>query len=199
MISIHKKILLLSVSVLMIIVCGCARAPQITRSVSAENFSKYEKIIRMISDKYDLSMSEINDPNYHDENDVNKEFSLTGTDLEIYVGLANDALDTEEKGEETFLVAYNIPENKDFDLELFCELVNSISGRTISTEYCDKFLHNLDTSQRFSNDYDEIFSDSKPLNFESNWVISYTLKKIDFPNDYSQELLFGGLTIAGFV
>lgn len=197
MISIHKKILILSVSVLLIIACGCARAPQISRIDSADNFSKYEKIIQMVSNKYNLSMREINDPNYDDENYIYKDFIISGTDLEISFYLSNEALDTEEKAEETFLIVYNIPENKDFDLELFTELVNSISGKTISTEFCENFLDNLNVSENISQDPGILLYKSKPLDFEPNWVISYTLEETEYPDDYSQKLEFVGLTIAG--
>lgn len=197
MISIHKKILILSVSMLLIIACGCARAPQISRIDSADNFSKYEKIIQMVSNKYNLSMREINDPNYDDENYIYKDFIISGTDLEISFYLSNEALDTEEKAEETFLIVYNIPENKDFDLELFTELVNSISGKTISTEFCENFLDNLNVSENISQDPGILLYKSKPLDFEPNWVISYTLEETEYPDDYSQKLEFVGLTISG--
>lgn len=193
----QKTLLILSISVLLIIACGCARAPQISRIDSVENFSKYEKKIQMISNKYNLSMSEINDPNYDDVNYIHKDFIISGTDLEISFYLSNEALDTEEKGEETFLIVYSIPENKDFDLELFTELVNSISGKTISKEFCENFLDNLNVSENNSQDTGIPLYKSKPLDFEPNWVISYTLEETEYPDDYSQNLEFVGLTIAG--
>lgn len=191
-----KKLLLIPLCVLVIIAGGCIRDPQITRSASAENFSKYEKAIGEVSKKYNLSMNEIDDPNYSDKNDVSKDFKLTGTDMEISFYLSNDALDTEEKGEEVFLVAYDIPKNKDFDLDLFTDLVNSVSGKTITKEYCEDFIKNLNVTETKTPDSDRLFYESKSLDFFENWTISYELRDIDYPDAHPQVLKFDGLTKA---
>ncbi len=197
--KISKKLLLVFVCMLIVIMCGCGRAPQISGSESARNFSKYEKLIRMIANKYDLTMKEINDPNYSDEKWVNKDFELSGKDMLINVGLENTALDTEEKGEEKFLIVYSIPDDDYFDLDLFTELVNLISGKAISKIYCDEFLSNVYLGKNVSLDCDDLLIyDSKPLNFEEEWVISYTLREAVYPSDYPQELEFTGLTIGSF-
>ena len=189
----NKKALFILSIFLLIIINGCSHAPQISPSASNENFSEYEKMISEIANKYDLTISQMIDSNYSDENNVSKEFSLTGTNIQIFVYLSNEALITEEKGEETFLIAYNIPEDKSFDLELFTELVNSISGRKTSIEYCDEFIHNLNAIKSNS---DKSFYKSKSLDFESNWTISYTIREAEYPDDYSQKLEFSGLTSA---
>lgn len=179
-----------------IITNGCNRATQISRTASVENFSEYEKNIGLISNKYNLNMSQIIDPNYSIENNVCKDLRITGKDMEIQVYLSNKALLDEEKGRESFLVTYSISENKNFDLELFTELINSISGKTVSTKFCDDFLVNLNVNKKKSDSSDILFHKSKPLDWSEDWVISYTLYNPEYYSDYLKKLEFVGLTSA---
>lgn len=197
MINIHKKLLLFSLCAVILILCGCGRAPQISKSVSAENFNKYEKIIRVISDKYNLNMKEEKDPNYNDRECVSKDYTLSGDDIFIKVYLSNDALLNEEKGEETFFISYTIPENDNFDLGLFTELVNSVSGNAVSRKYCEEFLSDALLSRNIAFDSeDELIHKSKALDWYSNWAITYILRDDGYSDNLFQDLKFTGLTKA---
>lgn len=202
MFNFKKSFIILVLCAILVIIGGCSRSPQIPKSDSVENFSKYEAIIRNISNKHNFAMTEMERPVYSDGYDathVSKDLSLLSSkDTRIDIFLSNDALYNEQEGEETFLISYTIPVNKSFDIDLYVELVNAVSGRTISTEYCEDFLNNLKVNNKESRAKKEAFSKSKPLNWESDWVISYTLRDTGLSNRYlrDQELKFSGLTSA---
>lgn len=198
MLRIQKKLILLVLCVILVLISGCSRAPQISRSVSAENFIQYMAKFREISNKHILAMLPIETPisSSDDASHISNNFSLSRKDTEINVLLSNDALDFEQEGEETFLIAYMLPIDEEYDLDLFAELVNAVSGRTITAEYCEEFLRSIDVYDKNTRNRKADFSKSKPLNWEGNWVISYTLRETAFPNTYSQELSFTGLTSA---
>ena len=198
MLRIQKKLILLVLCAILVLICGCSRAPQISKSVSAENFVKYAATFREISNKHDLTMLPIETPISSDDDasHVSKNFSLSRKDTEISVYLSNDALDFEQEGEETFLIAYMLPIDEDYDLDLFAELVNAVSGRTITAEYCEDYLRSIEVYDKNTRNKKADFSKSKPLNWEGDWVISYTLRNDDFPITNLQELSFTGLTSA---
>ena len=201
MFSYRKKFILLILCAIISITSGCYRAPQIKKSVSLENFSKYELKYREISDKYKLAMNELESPLFldgDDAGDVCKKFSLSRNNTVIEIYFSNDALDFEKEGEETFLISYILPINEEYDLDLFAELVNAVSGREISAEYCEDFLRKLDVIDRQSRSKKEEFSQSKTLDFEERWTITYSLKGTVFRNGNleEQELQFSGLTNA---
>lgn len=198
MFSNQRKLILLVLCVILVLISGCSRAPQISRSVSAENFIQYMAKFREISNKHNLAMLPIETPisSSDDASHISNNFSLSRKDTEINVLLSNDALDFEQEGEETFLIAYMLPKNEEYDLDMFAELVNAVSGRTITAEYCEEFLRSIEVYDKNTRNRKADFSKSKPLNWEGNWVISYTLRETAFPNTYSQELSFTGLTSA---
>lgn len=200
MFSNQRKLILLVLCVILVLISGCSRAPQISKNVSVENFTKYAETIRGISNNYNLAMNEMESPVFSDgysaNNHVSKNLTLSCKDMEINVCLSNDALDFEQEGEETFLIAYMLPIDEDYDLDLFAELVNAVSGRTITAEYCEDYLRSIEVYDKNTRNKKADFSKSKPLNWEGNWVISYTLRETAFPNTYSQELSFKGLTSA---
>lgn len=197
MFSNQKSFLLLVLCVILVLISGCSRAPQISKSVSAENFTQYMAKFREISNKHNLAMLPIKTPiSSDDASHVSKNFSLSRKDTEISVYLSNDALDFEQEGEETFLIAYMLPIDEDYDLDLFAELVNAVSGRTITAEYCEDYLRSIEVYDKNTRNKKADFSKSKPLNWEGNWVISYTLRNDDFPITNLQELSFTGLTSA---
>lgn len=202
MTAIAKKLLLLILLCALVITAGgCLRAPQIPKSDSEENFSMYEKSIRDIAKKYDLAIDELEPVLYdgYDASRVSKEFSLSGgKGMHIYISFSNDALDGESEGEETFYISYTLPFAEDYDLYLFTELINAVSGETVTTSFCRDFLRGLEIDLSPPRVRYTIIDKSKPLDFGEHWVISYTLRDPGFSGAYSQELSLTGLTKAGF-
>ena len=202
MTGIAKKLLLLiMIYALVITAGGCLRAPQISKSASADNFIKYEKAIRAIAKKHDLAIEELEPVLYdgYDASRVSKEFSLSGgKGMHIYISLSNDALDMEPEGEETFYISYTLPFAEDYDLYLFTELINAVSGETVTTDFCRDFLRGLEIDLSPPRVRYTIIFKSKPLDFGEHWIISYDLSGSDYSESYRQDLTFTGLTKAGF-
>ena len=202
MTAIAKKLLLLILLCALVVAAGgCFRAPQISKSASADNFIKYEKAIRTIAKKYDLAIDETGPVFYdnYDSNLVSKDLSLSGgKGMLINIYLSNDALDMEPEGEETFLISYTLPFAEKYDFDLFTELINAVSGEQVTADYCREFLRGLEVDLSVPHETDTIIDKSKPLDFGEHWVISYTLRDPGFSGAYSQELSLTGLTKAGF-
>ena len=202
MTAIAKKLLLLILLCALVITAGgCLRAPQIPKSASEENFSMYEKSIRDIAKKHDLAIDELEPVLYdgYDASRVSKEFSLSGgKGMHIYISFSNDALDGEPEGEETFYIAYTLPFAEDYDLYLFTELINAVSGETVTTNFCRDFLRGLEIDLSPPRVRYTIISKSKPLDWDGHWIISYDLSGSDYSESYRQDLTFKGLTKAGF-
>lgn len=83
--------------------------------------------------------------------------------------------------------------DNEFDVELFVDLVNGISGRTLSYEFCMDFLDAPESEYSverygYGKDDDEIISKMEHLNFFEDWTLYYTL--YDTQTEY---LTFGGL------
>ena len=202
MTGILKKVLLFVLLCALVITAGgCLRVPQIPKIDSKENFSMYEKSIRDIAKKHDLAIEELEPVLYdgYDASRVSKEFSLSGgKGMHIYISLSNDALDGEPEGEENFYISYTLPFAEDYDLYLFTELINAVSGETVTTDFCRDFLRGLEIDLSPPRVRHTIISKSKPLDWEEHWVISYDLSGSDYSESYRQDLTFTGLTKAGF-
>lgn len=98
------------------------------------------------------------------------------------------------KGREEVEIIYGNGEGKIFDLTLFTKIVNSVSGREISENYCKQFLddpeekhlpsrygiHKDDTQKIYKYEF---------LNFGEDWSIGYSMY-----DDETEELMFWGLT-----
>ncbi|MCR5809372.1 MAG: hypothetical protein K6G56_07400 [Clostridiales bacterium] len=79
-----------------------------------------------------------------------------------------------------------------FDVGLFISLVNAVSGRRITTDYCEDFLEAPETehpSGRYGHimQEDELFAKWQALNLTEDWMIRHTKYK-----DGSETLSFGG-------
>ena len=106
--------------------------------------------------------------------------------------------DGEPEGEETFYIAYTLPFAEDYDLYLFTELINAVSGETVTTNFCRDFLRGLEIDLSPPRVRYTIISKSKPLDWDGHWIISYDLSSSDYSESYRQDLTFKGLTKAGF-
>ena len=101
-------------------------------------------------------------------------------------------------GVESFNLQYTINDNesnkKNFNIDFFIELVNSVTGKIITKEFCDEFLqaseNKFPTSKYgFEKLNGELIAKQKVLNFFEVWTITYVLS-----SNYEGTLSFDGLT-----
>ena len=186
--------------VLGIIIClsiftGCT-TKALTIKDSKINFENYCALITDIATKYNYEIKEVLDENIEDQ-DCYKDLILNGDDGSINIYMVNEAADRYEKSYESFSVVYIANENEEINVELCVELINSISGKRVSTTYCEVFLSAPESqysaeSYGFEKEGDLQTYKFKYLNMFEDWYISYK-------NTYDniKELSFGGLTKEG--
>ena len=189
-----KSVLLLSVLLFFALV-GCT-TKKISIEQSKKNFSVYENSLHEITDKYNYEFHETKDENIENQ-DVYRDFNITiDSNSNINIRLINSVYESEE-GVESFSIEY-LTNNEDaesgFNLQMFVDLVNCVSGKVITLDFCDEFL-SAPESKYSAEDYgykklnDEVIAKRLPLNFFEDWAITYILTK-----DREHILRFGGLT-----
>ena len=174
--------------------CGCTTR-QLTIEQSKENFPVYESELKEVANDYNLELIEIEDDYYKENFDENefliKSFNIIKDDTEIEITLRNDSINT-TKGRESFQVNYVT--HSSFDVSLFVNLVNCVSGKEITEDFCKEFLEAPEEKysaedRGFQKPSEGVIAKEYPLNFFEDWVISYY-----FYPESRQELSFGGLT-----
>ena len=175
--------------------CACT-TKHLTIEQSKENFAIYEESLKIITEKYDLELTSEEDKNIENQ-DSYKDFIITvSSNVEIEIRIINSAYES-EKGVEGFNVNYrisNMNSEGDFNIPLFVDLVNCLSGENISVDYCNEFL-SAPESKYSAEKYGykklngEIIAKQHALNFFEDWNISYILSE-----DGEATLSFGGLT-----
>lgn len=174
--------------------CGCTTR-QLTIKQSKENFPVYESVLKEVANDYNLELIEIEDDYYKENFDENefliKSFNIIKDDTEIEITLRNDSINT-TKGRESFYVNYVT--HSSFDVSLFVNLVNCVSGKEITEDFCKEFLEAPEEKysaedRGFQKPSEGVIAKEYPLNFFEDWVISYY-----FYPESRQELSFGGLT-----
>ena len=176
--------------------CGCTTR-QLTIEQSKENFPVYESELKEVANDYNLELIEIEDDNIQDLDDnevAEKTFNIivTKDDTEIEIVLKNNALNSSTKGRESFQVNYVT--HSSFDVSLFVNLVNCVSGKEITEDFCKEFLEAPEEKysaedRGFQKPSEGVIAKEYPLNFFEDWIISYY-----FYPESRQELSFGGLT-----
>lgn len=174
--------------------CGCTTR-QLTIKQSKENFPVYESVLKEVANDYNLELIEIEDDYYKENFDENefliKSFNIIKDDTEIEITLRNDSINT-TKGRESFYINYVT--HSSFDVSLFVDLVNCVSGKEITEDFCKEFLEAPEEKysaedRGFQKPSEGVIAKEYPLNFFEDWVISYY-----FYPESRQELSFGGLT-----
>lgn len=174
--------------------CGCTTR-QLTIEQSKENFPVYESVLKEVANDYNLELIEIEDDYYKENFDENefliKSFNIIKDDTEIEITLRNDSINT-TKGRESFYINYVT--HSSFDVSLFVDLVNCVSGKEITEDFCKEFLEAPEEKysaedRGFQKPSEGVIAKEYPLNFFEDWVISYY-----FYPESRQELSVGGLT-----
>ena len=174
---------------------GCT-TKHLTIKQSQKNFLVYQESLQRITEQYGLSLI-ANEINYFENQNSYKDFTVTvSSNSVIEILLTNSALES-EKGVENCSIYYrisNISSVNDYNIPLFVDIVNSVSGKSISVDFCAEFLNAPESKYSAEKRYGyrklngEIIAKEKPLNFFADWNISYILKSNE------GELGFGGLT-----
>lgn len=128
-----------------------------------------------------------------EEKSLNKYYISVNDTSNIYIEFFTNATE-KQKGMGTFSVSYTISDasdDNDFDVELFTELVNSISGKTITADFVTEFL--TAPEEKYSVQKYGLSGDGyavekiHALNFWEDWLIGYNLTY-----DNHAELWFSG-------
>ncbi len=171
--------------------CGCV-PHNISKSKAEDNFEEFEKEITDYVAQYGYELSVENDD--ETEGYMNKDIYIVINDNEsitVYLGFRYD----KKKGVEDFCVIYKILKQEsldDYDIGFYVGLVNIISGRELTFDFCEEFLYAPE--EEYPSKYNNKANGEKIIkkysfNFWEDWKISYTLYKDDNSN-----LGFGGWT-----
>lgn len=191
----RKVIIVAMILSLIFGLCGC-NTRHLTVEQSKENFSVYQDSLQNIADEYDLELTATEDKNIENQDSYKDLIISISSDIHIRIRIINSAYES-DKGVESFSIDYkigNVDSEDDFNMQLFVDLANCISGKNISVDFCDEFL-NAPESKYSAEKYGykklngEIIVKQHPLNFFEDWNISYVLTK-----DQERTLTFGGLT-----
>ena len=184
--------------VLCVILSGCS-ATKVTREYAIENCETIITSVNEIAVQYGLELRETLDERYPDHQDEYRDFYITvGDKSEIYLRMDYRGSTTSKKVLQRFHLWYTITKNdareEAINTELFVELVNAISGKSITQEFCQEFLDAPEekyAASRYGIDKreNELIDKRQVLNFWEDWAIYYNLK-----TDMTEELSFYGLT-----
>lgn len=187
-----KKICLYQPIIILLLLCSCT-----TKFISVEqsnrNFSEYQQSLQNVANNYNLCLDEI------EVKDTYRDFSITFQNSKILIRLDNNAIESKE-GVESFSIDYYLKKDstdedlKEFNVGLFVDLVNCISGKTISEDFCNEFL-NAPEKKYSAEKYGynkvngSIIAKMYSFNFFEDWTIFYESKLTE------DRLSFGGLSI----
>ena len=120
---------------------GC-NTKHLTVEQSKKNFNVYQDAIQKIVDEYGYKMVETHDENV-DNPDIIKDLSITINDFsKIEIRISNSAYN-KPTGVEGLSIRYFLNDGdtqNEFDTKFFVDIINSISGKSLSKEFCDSFL-----------------------------------------------------------
>ena len=173
---------------------GCMNVAQVTTEQSEENFKFYKDEIISICKKYDVKITD------SEEKKLLVELYLSVIkEQEIYIRIINSAYygDEDLVGREDFYISYNKSTSSNFNVDLFVDLVNAMSGKKLFKEFCEDFLAAPEEDypgERYGDEkaYYEKSYKVHSLNLFEDWVIADTVY-----NDNTEELSFRGLTKTG--
>lgn len=190
-----KKVIVI-VMILCMSLSGCS-IQHFTIEQSASNFEVFKKSLNEIVIKYGFELLEKFDENIENQESYKDLFIVISDKSDISLRMVNSG-DISKKGVQRFDLQYSIEKNntpkETFNLELFVELVNAISGKMISQEFCQEFLDAPE--EEFSPSRYSIIKSSNQkvlkqefLNFGEDWAIGYELDI-----NMTEVLSFSGLT-----
>ncbi len=209
-----KKLFIIAILAFGFVFCGCSsefftaimgslNTPTLLPSESEAHFEKLEQVLKQTAESCELELKKVRSK--LDEDGIIVDFELKPDESStIKVSLNNILLDGRTKGAERFSVSYEKSDRStEFDIALFTAIVNSVSGRTLTDDFCVQL--DSDTDGTFA----EISTNGAPgwmhkfktLDKYGNWSLSEDLlmdeSQLDSAeNDYTEMLYFDGLTRA---
>ena len=152
----------------------------------------YQNDLISVLEHYGLSLEKCETNEYDDY--LSLSFLVTVDDeMSIDIRLHTNA-SHDRTGREEVEIRYRNYGEQPFDLQLFTEVVNTVSGKEITQEYCEKFLSDPEEDHspaRYGLQKDSIKKVYKYefLNFGQDWAITYSEY-----DDETEALAFWGLT-----
>ena len=210
-----KKLFIIAILAFGFVFCGCSsefftaimgslNTPTLLPSESEANFEKLEKVLKETAESYELELQKVRGK--LDEDGIIVDYELKPDESStIKLSLHNILLDGKTKGAERFSVSYEKSDRStDFDIALFTAIANSVSGRTLTDDFCLQLVSDTDGT------FAEISTNGAPgwmhkfktLDKYGNWSLSEDLlmdeSQLDSAeNDYTELLYFEGLTKTG--
>ena len=173
---------------------GCMNVELVSSEDSAKNLVFYKEEIMDICKKYDVKVIDSEEERLS----INLYLSVD-EDQKMEIDISNSSYyeDDPVLGREDFWICYTKPISSDYNVGLFVEIVNVISGRPLSKEFCKEFLSAPEEDypcEKYGNEKEsnEITYKLYCLNFFEDWVIADTVYK-----NNTEELIFRGLTKTG--
>lgn len=176
-----KKLITVLIVIALLVLSICFllfRNPTYNLDKLTEKFNKCYNGIESVTDKYNLESKDL----ATDETNSLKQYYIIVNDKQrIDITFSTNATET-QKGNGTFSISYTISDVNDdnnFDVDLFTEIVNSISGKTITTDFVTEFLtapeekYSVEKYGVNGGSYD--VEKMHALNFWEDWVIGYEL------------------------
>ena len=173
---------------------GCMNVAQVTTEQSEENLKFYKDEILNICQEYDVKIID------SEEKKLSLKMYLSvSADQEIDIDISNSAYygDEDLVGREDFSIGYYKSSSSEYNVDLFADLVNAMSGKKLFKEFCEEFLAAPEENypcERYGDkkQSDEISHKSYSLNFFEDWNIGDIVY-----DDNTEELRFTGLTKTG--
>ena len=188
-----KKLITVLIVVALLVLSVCFllfRNPTYNLDKLTEKFNKCYNGIESLTDKYNL---EYKDRVTDEINSLKQYYIIVNDKQRIDITFSTNATET-QKGNGTFSISYTISDVSDdnnFDVDLFTEVVNSISGKTITKVFTTEFL--TASEEKYSVEKYGLSGGGyavekmHALNFWEDWIISYELTY-----DNNAELRFYG-------
>lgn len=175
--------------------CSIINTKSVTQEQAKKHFADYEKQLKTVLKPYHLTMIREEEDDDDSKYGIYRHYLIALDDtahVEVYFrsNATKDVNGLSDTGREEFsVIYYNDDIQKEINVELFVNLVNTVSGRTITKEHCEMLLSDPEGNDDEKQKGEKIRKEDSSWN---DWAIGYTLY-----DDDTEELSFGGLTKEG--
>lgn len=140
-INMKKAVALIVAISCLICMAGCNDFK--TAEQSRADFDIIENQLKSIAQKRSQNLEEIHLKSFEKQYCQKEMYISVGQGSKINILLQNSEYNS-SKGSESFLLEYYVGCNDEFDIELFCELANTLSKKSISARTCNEFIASSD-------------------------------------------------------
>lgn len=189
--------------IIMLFISSCA-PKYVTSEQSKLNFTEYQKAITDVAHKYNCTVKDESDIEHCNDYEYKDLIVIINENDKINISLINNKQEnTGLNRTEYFFVDYIQDNNsKQFNLDLFSDLINVISGKKITSKTCIAFLNN-DKYIKETSEFLVVERREHSLNFWEDWGLDYKLyytgKSYEqYSDNVGKEILsYAGLTKYG--